>query len=165
MWIPSFLINFLKGMKSLPDTHPLKVKFEQALNEYCLERWGRPVIRDPQEEVNPAEATIQELRNAAETLILESHRLESLKDVKHLYAIRKLGRKDLLFIDKEEKEVRFWALENPSDENRMYEEWWAPDPLKEGKPRCVKRVPMDIPTITARNQVAEEQKRSQKNQV
>ena len=108
--------------------------------------------------MNPATSTIQEIRNAATTLFQEADRLEAIPDAKKLFSIRALGKIGFLYIDKDEKASRYWALSNPSDDRRMYEEWWAEDPLQDNKKRCVKRIPMDVPTITARNQIAQEQR-------
>lgn len=164
MSLADMILSCFKDMEKLPDGHILRKRFEEALNGYCIKRWGRPVIKDPTEELDPTVATIQEIRNAATTLYQEAERLELLPEAKQLFSIMKQGSKTFLFLDKEEKATRYWALQNPSDENRMYEEWWVSDPLKEGKKRCIKRIPMDIPTITARNQTLAEQSPTQKNQ-
>ena len=152
----NILTNF-DDMLDLPDAHPLKQGFEHAINRYCIARWNRSIVTDPTEQLNPAESTIQEIRNAATSLYQEADRLEALPGANRLFAVRSPGHKDFLFLDKEEKETRNWALRNPSDDHRMYEEWWVVDTLINDKAhRRIKSIPMDIPTITARNQIAAE---------
>ena len=164
MGLFSVLTDF-SDMLKLSDGHPLKQKFERSLNTYCIQRWGRAIITDPTEQINPAEATIQEIRNAATSLYQEADRLEALPGANRLFAVRSPGHKDFLFIDKEEKEARNWSLHNPSDDRRLYEEWWVIDSSVDDKAlRRIKSIPMDIPTLTARNQVAVEQASSQRKQ-
>lgn len=153
--LAKFLISITNDFLSMDNAHPLKIEFETALRQYVLKRWGLPLMTEmPELPGNPDEPTIAELRHQAETLVLESHRLESLGTGKRVYTLRKPGAKQFIFADSEEKEVRYFALQNPNDEHRMYEEYWVKDTDNGDKLRVVSRMPMDIPTITARTQGA-----------
>lgn len=147
-----FLLSFTNDMRKLTNDHPLKVEFDKAIQDYCLDRWGFPVITSAPKSFDDIPLTIEDMRTRAVELIQETQRLESLPGAKRLYSIRKEGQTNFLFTDPSEKEARYWALSNPNDEHVMYEEQWVPDPLLEGRRRCIARKKLDVPTITAREQ-------------
>lgn len=90
--------------------------------------------------------TIDELRAEGSAYFLEADRLLALPSRKMLFALRVPDQKDPVFIDKNEKAVRLWALENPNPGANLYREEWVDDV---GKWRVLTREFVDNPVASA----------------
>jgi hypothetical protein len=150
-----WLLSFMDDVERMDKDQPLRIAFESRLVWYVKNRWGIDLLKKKEPEPASLPGTIQELRDKAAAHCFEADRLEALPDAKRVYSIRQAGKIEQLFSDKDEKDVRYWALSNPNDKNQMFEEWWVKDPNNGEKLRLIKSIPMDVPTVTARQGVAQ----------
>jgi hypothetical protein len=133
----------------LPEGNPFKLSVEKQIIAYVKERWNKDIFK--QESVlDVTKATIEEIRGEATKLFQEADRLVALPDRKQVYVIRKGTEGQMLFADTEEDKTRYWALQNPSDENLLFKETWVKDPQIEDRFRTLERFLVDCPTVTAK---------------
>lgn len=114
----------------------------EILERYCshLNPFNTKLSKDT------SNLTIDELRAEGSVYFQEADRLMALPNRKTLYALRVPDSRDPVFIDKAEKAVRLWALENPNPDANLFREEWVED---SGKWRVLNREFVDNPVQAA----------------
>lgn len=84
------LLTCTKDILKMPDKHPLKVKFEAAILDYFIERWGCIVVQ-PAKDATPMEQSVISLRNAAAALNREADRMDTVVSIDKLGALAAWG--------------------------------------------------------------------------